>query len=193
MDVQVYFNFRSPYCYLASRTMFDVIEQAGNRLVWRPLGGWYGRTPQDHPRLQDKVRIARQDLGRIARKKGFIFCPPPKDCDPTLPALGSLYAGKVGKLRLYVETVMLKEWGEGLDVGREDILVELACGIGLDGEEFKAALHSEEGQDQLSCNWQEAVTKGVIGVPTFVANDQIFWGHDRLGWLRDYLDEQAGA
>ena len=191
-DVYIYFNFRSPYCYLASRTMFDVLDQAAAMVIWRPLGGWHGRTAQDHPRLQDKVRIARQDLARITKKRGYPCCPPPPGCDPTLPALGSLYAERQGLLRPYVEGVMLKEWGEGLDVGQEEILVELAGELGLDRTEFRAALHDEEGMRQLENNWQEAVEKGVIGVPTFVMDEQIFWGHDRLPWLREYLEQQAG-
>ncbi|MFC7048681.1 2-hydroxychromene-2-carboxylate isomerase [Emcibacter nanhaiensis] len=190
-DVYIYFNFRSPYCYLASRCMFDVLDQAASMVVWRPFAGWRGRTPRDHPRQKDKVRIARQDLARITAKRGYPFVPPPAECDATLPALGSLYAEKQGLLRPYVETVMSKEWGEGVDVGQEDILAELAVSVGLDREGFVAALHDDEGLRQLEDNWQEAVDKGVIGVPTFMVDDQIFWGQDRLSWLREYLEQQA--
>jgi 2-hydroxychromene-2-carboxylate isomerase len=50
-------------------------------------------------------------------------------------------------------------------------------------------LDNPESQKQLDDNWKEAQELGVIGVPTFVVNDQVFWGNDRLDFVEDYLAE----
>ncbi len=191
MEVLVFFNFRSPYCYLATQTLFDEIGKRGAKLIWKPLAGWDGRSPKDRPRIKDKVRIARQDVQRIARKMDIPFCPPPPDTDPTLAALGSLYAEKSGQLAAYVKAVMQAEWAEGKDIGDEYVLMESVKKSDLNGEEFLISLKNRDLKNQLSKNWEEAQELGVIGVPSFVVEDQIFWGHDRLSYLLDYIEERA--
>lgn len=79
-DVYLYFNFRSPYCYLASKTMFDVLDDFHVNVLWRPLGGWEGRSPPDVAKV--KVPVARQDVARIARRMGIPVNPPPS---PPIP------------------------------------------------------------------------------------------------------------
>ena len=107
-DVQVYFNFRSPYCYLASKKMFDLVDQHGARFVWRPLGGWAGRSPPE--RAKYKLPIVRQDVKRWCKRMGIPFKPPPVTTDPTIAGAASLLAEERGKLREYVVAVMAKEW-----------------------------------------------------------------------------------
>ena len=66
IDVKLYFNFRSPYCYLASKRMFDVLWVSDVRVIWRPLGGWKGRSPPE--RAAYKLPIARQDVARWCKR-----------------------------------------------------------------------------------------------------------------------------
>ena len=56
IDVKVYFNFRSPYCYLASKTMWSIVDDFNVNILWRPVGGWDLRSPPE--RAQKKVPIA---------------------------------------------------------------------------------------------------------------------------------------
>ena len=51
VDVKVFFNFRSPYCYIASKTMFQIFDDYHANLVWRPLGGWSGRSSPDRAKV----------------------------------------------------------------------------------------------------------------------------------------------
>ena len=95
IDIKVYFNFRSPYCYLASKRMFDVIIAPDIRIIWCPLGGWNGRSSPD--RVVYKLPIVRQDVARWCRRLDIPFVPPPMETEPTNAALGSLFAEKVGR------------------------------------------------------------------------------------------------
>ena len=76
-----------------------------------------------------------------------------------------------------------------MDIGQADTLVDIARQSGLDPDEFSASLNDPARQKTLEDNWQEAQESGVIGVPTFVIDDQIFWGNDRIDFVHDYLHE----
>lgn len=187
IDVYVYFNFRSPYCYLASKTLFSIFDDYHANLVWRPLGSWDGRSPPEV--AAKKVPLARQDLARIARRMGIPVNPPPTTTDPTLAGAGSLLAEREGLLREYIVEVMRHEWAFGKDIGDAAVLTDIATGIGLDRDAFVATIHDPAQQQCLVDNWQEADAKGVIGVPSFVIGDQIFWGQDRIEYVLDHLRE----
>ncbi|MCG7991578.1 MAG: 2-hydroxychromene-2-carboxylate isomerase [Candidatus Thiodiazotropha lotti] len=185
--VDVYFNFRSPYCYLASKTLWPIFEDYHTRLVWRPLGGWDGRSPPEV--AVKKLPIARQDMARFARRLGVPVNPPPKTTDPTLAGAGSLLAERKGVLKPYINEVMRKEWAEGADIGQLDILLQVGESIGLDREELAETANDPDNQAQLMRNWQEADEKGAVGVPTFIIGEEIFWGQDRIDFVLEHLRE----
>lgn len=186
-DLIFYFNFRSPYCYLVSKTIWPVLDKYRVNLVWRPLGGWDGRSPPDRAKV--KIPLVRQDLARWARRLGIPVNPPPASTDPTLAGLGSLLAERRGLLRPYIIEIMRKEWAEGADIGQRDIVLDIGSGIGLDRSELDAALDDPAGPATLARNGDLAAEQGVIGVPSFVVGDQIFWGNDRIDFLDDHLRE----
>lgn len=186
-DVYIYFNFRSPYCYLASKRLFDVADRFDVNFIWRPLGGWDGRSPPE--RAAVKVPLARQDLARFARRMGIPVNPPPKETDPTRAGAGSLLAEEKGLLRPYVVEVMRREWAEGGDIGDPDVLLDVGTKVGLDRGELAQAIDEPARRETLTANWTEAQVKGVIGVPSFVVGDEIFWGNDRIEFLEDHLRE----
>lgn len=186
-DVFLYFNFRSPYCYLASKKLFQIVDDYHVNLIWRPFGGWDGRSP---PEAGVKVvPLARQDMARITRRMGIPLNPPPKTTDPTLAGAGSLLAESKGLLRPYIVEVMRNEWARGKDIGDAALLTDIAVDIGLDKEEFRQAITSEKNLQQLKTNWQEADGKGLIGVPTIVIGEEKFWGQDRIDYVLDHLRE----
>lgn len=184
-ELFLFFNFRSPYCYLASKTMWAVLEGFDVEIVWRPLGGWDGRSPPD--RAKAKLPIARQDVSRWCARLGIPFNPPPPTTDPTLAAIGSLHAEKAGLLKPYVTEVMRAEWSHGKDIGERAVLVEIAGRIGLDVTMFEAMLDDPAGAAAIAANAEEAARRNVIGVPTFVVDEEIFWGQDRLDFLAEHL------
>ena len=189
--VKVFFNFRSPYCYLASKTMFDVLDRFDCELHWRPLGGWDGRSSPE--RAKGKLPIARQDVRRWCRRMGIPFSPPPVTTDPTRAGAGSLLAEQQGRLREYVLEVMHAEWGEGRDIGDLDVLREAARRAGLDADALAQAADDPANQAQLGEHWQQAQAVGVFGVPSFVVGEEVFWGNDRLDFLAEHLTELGAA
>lgn len=184
-EINIFFNFRSPYCYLASKRMFTIFDDYHAKMIWRPFGGWSGRSAPERAKI--KIPLVRQDIERSTRKMGIPFSPPPIDTDPTLAGAISLIAEEEGILEQYVVEVMRKEWAEGRNIGDIDVLLEVGEEIGLGRGLIKRAANNEALFKVMDRNWAEAQIKGVFGVPTFAVEDQIFWGNDRIDCLRDHL------
>jgi 2-hydroxychromene-2-carboxylate isomerase len=187
VDVRVFFNFRSPYCYLVSKTLFGLLDEFHVNLVWRPLGGWDGRSPPD--RAKKKIPLTRQDVARWAKKMGIPATPPPITTDPTRAGAVSLLAEECGVLHPFVVRLMAAEWADGLDIGRAEVLLEVGALSGLDKAAATVAMDDPDRHEQLHANWREAEELGVIGVPTIVIGEEVFWGNDRLEFVRDHLQE----
>lgn len=185
VEVEVFFNYRSPYCYLASRRMWELEDRDGARLVVRPLGGWDGRSPPD--RVKQKLLVVRQDCARWARRFGLPFVPPPPSTDPTRAGAGALLALERGVLRAYTIAVMHAAWGEGKDIGQPELLCAAAAPAGLDPAELAAALEDPARRAQLAANSAEAEARGIFGVPTFAIGTELFWGQDRLDFVSEHI------
>lgn len=184
-EVRVYFNFRSPYGYLASHSLFERLARYDIRLGWRSLGGWDGRSPPDRAKV--KIPLTRQDVARWCRRLKVPFNPPPVSTDPTPAAMACFAAESAGLLAPYVKAVMWEEWAEGRDIGQTEVLLDIASRIGLDDDVVEQALNDASNAGRLSANWAEASELGVIGVPTFVVGDELFWGNDRLDFVEEHL------
>lgn len=185
IDVKLFFNFRSPYCYIASKTLFRIYDDYHANLVWRPLGGWSGRSSPERAKV--KVPLTRQDVRRITGKMGIPMTPPPLTTDPTKAGAASLLAEQRGLLRPWIVEVMRAEWAGGLDIGDEQVLLDVGEKVGLDQSELQAAFIDETRLAQLDRNWEEAQELGLIGVPSFQVGEELFWGSDRIEYVLDHL------
>ncbi len=187
IDIKVFFNFRSPYCYLASKNIWQMFDDYHTNLIWRPFGGWDGRSNPERAKV--KVPLTRQDVARWTRKMGIPMNPPPLTTDPTRAGAGSLLAEEKGLLREYVTEVMRAEWASGQDIGQDEVLLGVGESIGLDRSDLAEAIASETNLKQLDENKQEADELGIFGVPSFIIGEEKFWGNDRIDFVLDHLRE----
>jgi 2-hydroxychromene-2-carboxylate isomerase len=187
VDVKLFFNFRSPYCYIASKTLFAIYDDYHTNLVWRPLGGWSGRSSPERAKV--KVPLTRQDVRRITGKMGIPMNPPPITTDPTIAGAASLLAEERGLLREWIVEVMRAEWADGQDIGDEQVLLRVGEQVGLDSSELQASFTDEGRLAQLDKNWEEAQSLGLIGVPSFQVGEELFWGSDRIEYVLDHLND----
>jgi len=186
VDVSLYFNFRSPYCYIASKTLFQIYDEFHANLVWRPLGGWSGRSPPDRAKI--KIPLTRQDIRRITGKMGIPMNPPPIQTDPSIAGAASLLAQERGVLREWITEVMRAEWAGGLDIGEHQVLFDVGEPMGLGKEALEEAFTNPIYLKQLEDNWSEAQALGLIGVPSFQIGEELFWGADRIEYVIEHLN-----
>jgi 2-hydroxychromene-2-carboxylate isomerase len=187
IDINLFFNFRSPYCYLASKTLWPIIDDFNVNLIWKPVGGWDLRSPPSRAKV--KVPLTRQDLQRFARRLGIPVNPPPMETEPTPAGAASLYAEQQGKLREYIVETMRIQWAEGKNIAEADVLAEVAKRINLDVSSLLSASTDANNLATLEQNSRDAENLGIIGVPTILIDDQIFWGQDRFDFVIEYLKE----
>ena len=78
-------------------------------------------------------------------------------------------------------------WSEGRGINSDSVIDEVASSIGLNGQGLLGKAHTVEIKERLRLQTEHAITAGVLGVPSFVVDGEVFWGHDRLGLLKEYL------
>jgi len=200
--VTVYFDYKSPYAYLAKDLAYDLERDFSVRVDWLPyvldipsfLGSARvdenGRVVEERRNAHQwrRVRYSYMDCRRQARKRGLTIRGPQKIWDSTLAARGMLYAKRQGTavLRRYHDLTFERFWKRELDIEDPDVVVAVLAEAGADTAGFPA-YSAREGSEELKrvCRAAEAI--GVFGVPTFVIDGELFWGREHLPEIRTML------
>ena len=110
------------------------------------------------------------------------------DARPALhAALAARELGGVEAFKRFHHAAYRARWCEGRDLSQAGPLAELIEGAGLDAREALERAGSNKIAAMLERNTEEAVERGVFGVPTMIVGDQLFWGNDRFELVRFYL------
>jgi uncharacterized protein (TIGR00369 family) len=193
--VEMYFDFSSPYSYLASTRVEEVAARQGAEVMWRPillgpvLKGT-GRQPLFHRPVEGDH--ARVDLARWADRLGVPLAFPPEFPVHSLAAARGFHmARRAGQAGAYCRAVLHACWGEGRDVADTAVLRGIAAGLGMDAGSFEASLHDPEVKAWLRAEVDEAIRRGVFGAPTFFVGGEMFHGNDRLDFVEEALARGA--
>ena len=190
--VEFYFDFGSPYSYLAYKALPRIAAEHGAEIVWRPmlLGGVFKATGNNSPvEIPAKGRWLNNDIALWARRYGAAFTRNPHFPINTL----TLMRGAVGmQLRgpdfhKYVDAIFRAVWEEQRNLGEPLELAAVLCQAGFDADAFLSLVSDATVKEQLKNNTEEAVARGVFGAPTFFVGDDMFWGQDRLDFVAEAL------
>jgi 2-hydroxychromene-2-carboxylate isomerase len=197
IDVTIYIDYRSPYSYLAKAEASALARDFGARLDWLPfaidLRGAYGGEVQERSeRDWRKVRYLYMDARRLANRQGLTVLGPKKIFDPTVAHIGHLFAKAHGILPAYHQTVSERFWRRALDIEDRRAIAAVLAEIGGDPASFERYL-AGPGPEDYAAMVATAEQRGVFGVPTFVLDDELFWGTDRIGLLRERLAAKHAA
>ncbi len=191
MNVEFFFDFSSPYSYLASTRIESIIARHASGLVWKPilLGPIFrdiGKLPVlDRPA---EGAWARQDLERWARHLGVPLRHPPEFPVRSLAASrGMRFASEAGVGGRYCRRLLAAAWGEGRDLADQNELRSLAAELGLDPDAYLASLDRPVVKAWLREQTAEAARRGVFGAPTFFLGDAMYYGNDRLFMVEEAL------
>jgi 2-hydroxychromene-2-carboxylate isomerase len=197
--LDLYFDFLSPYTYLASTQLDGIARRTGAQLTYTPfhildLMQLVGNRPTTFESA-NKRRYAGQDMLRWAARYGVTVNSHPRarKFDFSLLRQAALVANDLGRPGAFVHGVFKGLWGLGLDLEDEDVLVGLLDGIGFDGAALLEAARDPQYAEQLKANTAEAASRGVFGSPTFFVGDEMFFGNDRLNFVEDTLLRALGA
>ncbi len=190
--VVLYFDFISPFAYLAWKRISAVAEARSRPLRPQPvlfagLLGHYGQLgPAEIP--PKRIYIFKQVLRR-AHERALPLQPPP--AHPFNPLLGLRLAGDpsltpTDQLRL-IDALFNATWGCGPGIEDPATVVSILNDAGFDGAARVAAAGSAEAKSRLRQATQAAIDLGVFGVPTMVADGELFWGDDSIDDLDRFL------
>lgn len=191
-----YFDFGSPNAYLAWRVLPGIAERTGADIRFRPvlLGGIFKATGNKSPMMafsevRGKLAYEQLEMERFIRKHAitdFQFNPHFPLNTITLMR-GAIVAGERGELPAYVRAVFEGVWEEGRKMDDLEVVVGTLDGKGLDGTGLVAATEEPAVKDALRRATDEAVERGIFGLPTFFVGDEMFFGKERLGQVEEML------
>ncbi len=191
--VEFYFDVGSPAAYLAWTQLPKIAQQAGWEIEYRPflLGGVFQATGNRSPmEVPAKGQYMQDDLQRFAKRYGVPFRHNPHFPINTLMlmrgALG-LQMREPQRMVPYVDAVYRAIWVDGKDMNDPATVAGVLQHAGFDPEKLLALTQDPAVKDELKVVTQEAVARGVFGAPTFFVGDQMFWGQDRLDFVKDAL------
>jgi 2-hydroxychromene-2-carboxylate isomerase len=190
-SIDFYFDFGSPTAYLAATQLPRIAMQENVRLTYRPilLGAVFkatgNRSPVDVP---PKARYMLRDLERFAARYQVPF-----QFSPFFP-LNTLTLMRVATAQqtepsfgAFVDHVYAQIWAERRNLGDPSVLAEVLASAGLTPPEALAKAEEQAIKDELRAATDAAVARGVFGVPTMFVGDEMFFGQDRLDFVREAL------
>ena len=101
---------------------------------------------------------------------------------------GAIAAKELGVLKEYVECTMAAMWEKDLNIQDLEVLEKVLDEEGIDHKTILEMIQTKECKDKLIANTSWAVEKGAFGIPTFLIDDQIFFGKDHMDQLEDYIN-----
>jgi 2-hydroxychromene-2-carboxylate isomerase len=190
--VKFYYDFKSPFTYLAFEPAcrLETTHRVHLRFIPHELdirGSYGGNLEQRRQRDWDKVRYLYADVRRFANERGIIIRGPQKIFDSRLALMGGTYADRKGGFRPYASRMFERFFKRELDIENAAALTAVMAESGIDPEGFSDYVR-RDGPADLKAAAEEAERDGVFGVPTLIVAGEIFWGNDRVEWLAKKLD-----
>ena len=189
--VDLWLDLRSPYSFLAMAPAYALEKELGVMLRLRPFALYIGgavnlNDPESVARGMRKIKYLYADARRFAGPRGITLLGPKKIFDQKLVHLAWLYAERNGKGRALVDLAYPRFFKRELDYEDRSAIDALPKEVGVDPAGF-AAFAANEGPTEIARHQADADAQGVFAVPTFVVDGELFWGQDRIDFVRAKL------
>lgn len=190
-DIEFYFDFGSPTAYLAFTQLPGIAAEAGVALIYKPvlLGGLFQATNNTSPVLVPaKGAYFMQDLARFAKRYAV-----PLHFNPYFP-INTLLLMRIATglqqrhpehFLAFVTATYKAIWVDALNAGEVAVVATLLTNIGLDAEAILALASAADTKLRLIAETKLAVERGLFGLPVMYVGDEMFWGQDRLDFVRE--------
>ena len=187
-EIEFYYDFISPYSYIAHKRIAEIENSNEVKFVYKPilLGGLHKLAKITAPGLiESKKNYLVQDCKNVSAKYKINF-----KFNDKFP-INSLYLMRgnliipENKLKIYVQKCFEAYWLKNIDILKTDNVKIILNECEIDENTFLTDIEKMETKEKLKKLTQKAFEKKIFGAPTFVANNKIFWGQDRLDYAID--------
>jgi 2-hydroxychromene-2-carboxylate isomerase len=184
-EIDFYFDFISPYSYLAHQKI-KVIKNINFNYKPVLVGGLHNLQGITAPAfIKAKLKHMISDCDLIAKKNNTDFIWNSKFPINSLNIMrGYLFIGDEVK-NLYLNKMFDANWRDNLDTSNEEILKSILQKCKINLNDFFSGIKDPKIKNELKLITQIAHDKEIFGAPTFVVNNKIFWGQDRLEFALD--------
>jgi len=182
-----FFDFTSPYSYLAHKQIRNIENQYKIVINYMPilLGGLHKLAEIEAPAfIPSKAKFMIKDCKLFAEKLNIKFKFNSHFPIHSLNLMrGVLLAKKENKTSLYIDKFFDACWKDGLNLNNQNIINKILEDLNFNIETFKLKISEQKIKDELKKRTKDAFLKGVFGAPSFIIKNKMFWGQDRLEFV----------
>ena len=182
-----YFDFVSPYSFLAHKEVRKIENKAEIKINYKPLllGGLHNLHGIKAPAfIPAKAKHMVRDCKLIAERNNIKFKFNSYFPIKSLNLMrGVLVAEEDNIKNYYIDNIFSTIWQDGLNMNYEIIVQKVLKNLNINPKTFSLRSTSSLIKDSLRNKTNEAYEKGIFGAPTFVSNNKIFWGQDRIEFV----------
>ena len=192
--IEFYFDFSSPYGYLASERIDAIAARHGRDVTWRPyLMGVAMKTTGSAPLVNRPMvgAYSRRDMARSARRLELPLTLPEPFPIATVAACRAVYwreRNDAAAAKALARALYRAYFVDGRNISEPDVVADVAAGIGADRDAVLAGIQESAVKDRLKEVTGAAIERGVFGSPFFLVDDEPFWGHDRMDEVDRWLE-----
>jgi 2-hydroxychromene-2-carboxylate isomerase len=185
--IEFWYEFASPYSYLAVSRIEALVAGKAIRLEWRPflLGPIFKTRGHDPSPFQNPSPAQRRyrwrDVQRLCAAAGLpLRLPSSYPRNALLAARAALIAIDEGWGPAFSRAVFHANFAEDRDIASRDVIAALIAAQGRDPAALLERATSAATKQRLKARGEEAIRRGIFGAPSFLVDDELFWGNDRL-------------
>jgi len=192
-----YWDFPSPYAYIAANQIEAVARKHGREVDWRPLslGHLWKSIPDRVPFPKSKMDYMMHDWERSAQLHDLpiVRTPTPFPTDAKLPRLLFCRLKRQDQARAaaFARAVFRQYWGEGKDIAKPEQLAGILRAEGIPDSELAAAAEDAAARQSVIDATAEAGRLQAFGTPTFIVDGEMFWGADRIDHIDRWLARRS--
>ncbi|MDB4232667.1 DsbA family protein [Candidatus Pelagibacter sp.] len=187
-SINFYFDFISPYSYLAHKKIQIIKKKNKINFSYYPVlvGGLHNLQGITAPAfIKHKLKHMISDCTLIAKKNNLDFIWNSNFPLNSLSIMRGYLLINSNVKDLYINAMFEAYWKHNLDISNEEILITIIKKCKINPDNFLEGIKSLKIKEELKIITKEAYDKEIFGAPTFVVNDKIFWGQDRLEFAID--------
>ena len=192
--IEFYFDFSSPYGYLAGERIDSMAARHGRDVRWRPyLMGVAMKVTGSSPIVNRPMlgEYSRRDMKRSARRLSVPFSFPEPFPIATIAACRAVYwTERVGaeEAKSLASAIYRAYFADGRNISEAGVVADVAAETGADRDALLAGIQEPAVKDRLKEVTNDAIERGIFGSPFFMVGDEPFWGHDRMDEVDRWLE-----
>ena len=189
--IDFYFDVISPYSYIAHKKIQKIKESQKVIFNYKPilLGGLHNLAGINAPAFNKyKMKNMQSDCELVSKKNNISFMWNSKFPINSLSIMRGYISLNETQKDDYLNTFFDAYWKDNLDLSSEREFSELLGSLKIDSKNFFEKIKQQSIKDDLKRLTSDAFEKEVFGAPTFIVNNKIFWGQDRLEYALEELN-----